>query len=115
LPKYAKGGILKGKSHAQGGIKAGGVELEGGETVLTKSVASDPNDLKIISDINEKHGGAALTKYTPSRYMAQGGNFQVANDTQLVNMLQDIKVSLNVHELTSAQNNIKLIQNAGTI
>lgn len=44
-PKFANGGLLEGKSHAQGGIKAGGVELEGHEYVINKHTSMQNLDL----------------------------------------------------------------------
>lgn len=115
--KFARGGVFSGASHAQGGIKAGGVEVEGGEPVLTKSVTSDPTDLATISAINVRHGGVPLTNYTPKSYMARGGNVPDQGTQQastLLNAMQDLKVTLNVHELTQAQNNIQILSDAGT-
>jgi hypothetical protein len=53
--KFAKGGILSGKSHAQGGIKTPFGELEGGEAVINKR---STNMFKgTLSRINEAGGG----------------------------------------------------------
>lgn len=53
----ARGEILSGPSHANGGIP---IEAEGGEIILTKGVSSDPEDLAIASYLNQKHGGVAF-------------------------------------------------------
>jgi len=56
-PKFAKGGLLSGPSHAQGGIKAGGVELEGDEMVVTKGAGRNVKSRSIASFINRMFGG----------------------------------------------------------
>lgn len=52
--KYAEGGLLQGKSHAQGGIKAmgGKVELEGDEFVVNKKTTMQ--NLPLMHFINSK-------------------------------------------------------------
>lgn len=60
--KFAKGGILSGASHAQGGIQlygSGGYygEAEGGEVILTKNVSRNPSLLRAASNINQAAGG----------------------------------------------------------
>lgn len=58
---YAKGGILRGASHAQGGIEyqVGGrmVELEGGEAVINKRSMAIPEYRNMASAINVAGGG----------------------------------------------------------
>jgi len=64
-PKFAKGGILSGPSHQQGGIQmfgSGGYfgEAEGGEIVLTKGVAKSPALASMASAINVAGGGTPI-------------------------------------------------------
>lgn len=54
---FAKGGILSGASHANGGIKTPYGELEGDEIVLTKGVTSNPMLRGIASQLNVAGGG----------------------------------------------------------
>ncbi len=74
--KLAKGGVARGRSHAAGGIdllkngRQTGIEIEGGEPVLTKAVSQNPSLLQRASDINVEAGGSPLTS---SSHMAQGG------------------------------------------
>lgn len=51
--KYANGGLLEGKSHAQGGMRVGNsnIEVEGGEYVINKK--STAKNLPLIQYINE--------------------------------------------------------------
>lgn len=64
--KFAQGGIAYGPSHAQGGIqltrggRAVGIEIEGGEPVLTAAVSRNPVLLGMASMINQLAGGRAL-------------------------------------------------------
>jgi len=65
--KFARGGMVAvGPSHAQGGIqllhrgRPAGIEIEGGEVVMTKSVASNPVLLGMASMINQLAGGRPL-------------------------------------------------------
>lgn len=50
--KYAKGGLLEGPSHNQGGIRAGNVELEGNEYVVNKQTAMQ--NLPLMNFINSR-------------------------------------------------------------
>lgn len=54
-PKFAKGGILNGASHSQGGINTPFGELEGGEAVINKN--STRLFSPLLSAINEAGGG----------------------------------------------------------
>jgi hypothetical protein len=58
--KAAKGTVLRGPSHAQGGINIGNVEAEGGEPILTKGTSQDPFLLAMLSLINQQAGGDPL-------------------------------------------------------
>ena len=74
-PKFAKGGVLKGASHAEGGIQMYGNgqhygEAEGGEIVLTKGVNANPRLRAEASRLNVLGGGNPLGA---SNYMADGG------------------------------------------
>lgn len=102
-PAYARGGVLYGRSHAEGGM---GVydqygkkqaELEGGEAIVNRRTIADLNRYtlsgtpsQIISDLNAMHGGVRwaapvwkTTKPTPmnfsairkAQHYAQGGIF----------------------------------------
>ena len=76
VKKYAKGGTIKGKSHAQGGVKFVGdngqaFEAEGGENVyILKKTASA--EINALSDLNVAHGGKSFHTSIPSKF-AEGG------------------------------------------
>jgi hypothetical protein len=65
-PKFAEGGVLKGASHAQGGIQlfgSGGSyygEAEGGEAILTRGVMQNPKLARMASALNVMGGGVPL-------------------------------------------------------
>lgn len=96
--QYAKSGtILRGKSHAQGGIpvmigRRQVAEAEGGEPILTKNVSRSPALLQMASLINQIAGGRALTT---SRYMNTGGI--VARDT--VRQQREVRRNVNLNRI----------------
>lgn len=77
--KFAKGGVLSGASHAEGGIQMYGRggehygEAEGGEIVLTKGVYSDPQLRREANDLNIRGGGESFMSSGYRQYMASGG------------------------------------------
>jgi hypothetical protein len=80
-PKFAKGGILNGASHSQGGIATPFGELEGGEAVINKN--STRLFSPLLSAINEAGGGVKF---------ANGGILQpmtnaVDNEFQIQNTI----------------------------
>lgn len=80
---FRQGGIAHGPSHEEGGIplyhrgRPAGIEIEGGEPVLTKGVSQNPLLLSLASTVNQLAGGRALTPHFPAPYMALGGLTQV--------------------------------------
>ena len=130
-PKFANGGLLEGKSHAQGGIKAGGVELEGHEYVINKHTTMDNLDLleyinskkkRIdISDLVDFYGGTVKTtikKMSPSRKYADGGVLPTLNndysiDDRLLNAFEDYSnrpVVVSVRDINARQAAVKNVQ-----
>lgn len=80
-PKFEKGGILSGASHANGGIPTPFGELEGGEAVINRN--STRIFMPLLSAINEAGGG---------KKFANGGVLQpmvnaVDNNLQLYNLI----------------------------
>lgn len=78
VKRYAKGGTIKGKSHAQGGVKFVGdngqaFEAEGGENIyILKKTASE--EINALSDINVAHGGKSF-RATPAPMVAPHTRF----------------------------------------
>lgn len=122
----ARGGLLRGASHRDGGIKyqMGGdiVELEGGEAVINKqSIAS--NDIltvtgtprQIASDINSYRGygvSFAAGGYTPvSTPRSAGVRIDRTGVDQVVDeRLQELKVYVLETDITETQGKVKRIQ-----
>ena len=82
-----QGGLLKGKSHAQGGIPIGntGIEVEGGEAVINKR--STAMYAPLLSAINMAGGGRPITpNFTSS--MALGGQM-IFDQNSITQAIQD--------------------------
>ena len=76
-PRFAKGGVLQGATHADGGIQLYGKngnhygEAEGDEIIMTKGVWRNPILRQRANDLNVMGGGSPLTK--GGTFMAAGG------------------------------------------
>ena len=117
--KYAKGGLLEGDSHKNGGITLGynrkGIrqEAEGGEYIVNKQTTTE--NLSLIEFVNSKKrrlnlddfiefysGKAKGTKQSPLNYYADGGQLgeltdysqMVQNQPVVVDLTIDSKVSV---------------------
>lgn len=111
-PEFAKGGLLDGPSHSQGGIKTPFGELEGGEAVINKK--STKMFAPMLSAINEAGGGVQF---------ASGGVIPtqtvITEDTSKLNRIEmmlerfankPILTYVNESEVTRAQRNQKKIE-----
>lgn len=87
--KMQRGGIAYGPSHDEGGIplyhqgRPAGIEIEGGEPVLTRRVSQNPLLLSLASTVNQLAGGRALLPNFPVPRMALGGVAQPLIQQQL--------------------------------
>jgi hypothetical protein len=87
--KLQRGGIASGPSHEEGGIplyhrgQPAGIEIEGGEPVLTKGVSQNPLLLSLASTVNQLAGGRALMPNFLVPHMALGGVTQPLIQQQL--------------------------------
>lgn len=104
VPK--EGGIIKGRSHKQGGVKfmAGGVlnEAQGGEPILVKEAGDNPVTRSVLSAINVAHGGRAFAEggIVPAHKFQLGGitpSFTTraaavagTNSNQMMSMINDL-------------------------
>jgi hypothetical protein len=77
--KFQRGGIAYGPSHEEGGIplyrrgRHAGIEIEGGEPVLSRKVTDNPLLLSLASAVNQLAGGRALVPNIAIPRMALGG------------------------------------------
>lgn len=73
--KFAKGGVIDGASHAQGGVPVfgGRVELEGDEGIINKDSMRNPLLRSIASFVNEAGGGNRFSDTKRLGSFAAGG------------------------------------------
>lgn len=116
--KAARGGILNGPSHAQGGIVlSNGVEAEGGEAIINKR--STAAFAPLLSEINSFNGyGAPLI----SSASASGGTMGAASDEMIrrivaatVEGVTSIPVVVSEHAVTEAQRTVRLTKERSII
>lgn len=140
VKKYAKGGQIFGKSHAQGGVTFRGdngqvFEAEGGENVyiMKKSASAEINAL---SAINEAHGGnsfatSGLYKFADggmaasisevNRMVRQSDNVRLSSESinQLAGVVIDAVMSMpnpvvSVQDINAGQNEVSVVQGFAT-
>lgn len=136
VKKYAKGGQIFGKSHAQGGVTFRGdngqvFEAEGGENVyiMKKSASAEINAL---SAVNEAHGGnsfgtSGLYKFADggmaasiseaNRMVRQSDNVRLSSESinQLAGVVIDAVMSMpnpvvSVQDINSGQNDVAVVK-----
>ena len=140
VKKYAKGGMIYGRSHAQGGVTFRGdngqvFEAEGGENVyIMKKTASA--EINALSAINEAHGGnsfgtSGLYKFADggmvaglseaNRVVKQAGSMKLSNESinQLAGVVIDAVMSMpspvvSVQDINSGQNDVSVVQGLAT-
>lgn len=140
VKKYAKGGQIYGRSHAQGGVTFRGdngqvFEAEGGENVyiLKKSASAEINAL---SAVNEAHGGnsfatSGLYKFADggmaasiseaNRMVRQSDNVRLSSESinQLAGVVIDAVMSMpnpvvSVQDINAGQNDVSVVQGFAT-
>ena len=117
--KFANGGLVHGKSHAQGGEKfaVGGrvVELEGGEAVINKR--STAMFSKQLSAMNSAGGGV---KFADGGLLNQPSfsqqQFNAIGQNQMMGAMgSSSKVVVVEADITDSQNSVSVIQSEATI
>lgn len=140
VKKYAKGGQIYGRSHAQGGVTFRGdngqvFEAEGGENVyIMKKTASA--EINALSALNEAHGGnsfgtSGLYKFADggmvaglseaNRVVKQAGSMKLSNESinQLAGVVIDAVMNMpnpvvSVQDINSGQNDVSVVQGLAT-
>lgn len=140
VKKYAKGGQIYGRSHAQGGVTFRGdngqvFEAEGGENVyILKKTASA--EINALSALNEAHGGnsfgtSGLYKFADggmvaglseaNRAVKQAGSMKLSNESinQLAGVVIDAVMSMpnpvvSVQDINNGQNGVSVVQGLAT-
>lgn len=124
--KYAKGGLLIGKSHKNGGIPVGmtGIEVEGNEYVVNKKSTSQ--NLPLIDYINSSNrrltkddlirfydsGKSNVNRSTKSKF-ADGGvlpNINVPNYDNTIVIQDDRPVVVEVVDIINSADNYRQVQ-----
>jgi hypothetical protein len=136
VKKYAKGGMIYGRSHAQGGVTFRGdngqvFEAEGGENVyIMKKTASA--EINALSALNEAHGGnsfgtSGLYKfadggmvsglYEANRVVKQAESMKLSSESinQLAGVVIDAVMSMpnpvvSVQDINNGQNDVSVVQ-----
>ena len=124
--KYAKGGILVGKSHNAGGIPVGmtGIEVEGGEYVINKR--STQKNMPLIDYINKSNkaitredlnrfydNGKQNVKMTAGSKFANGGvlpNLQLPSEDTRIVIEDDRPIVAQIVDIVNSANNYRQIQ-----
>lgn len=140
VKKYAKGGMIYGRSHAQGGVTFRGdngqvFEAEGGENVyIMKKTASA--EINALSALNEAHGGnsfgtSGLYKFADggmvaglseaNRVVKQAESMKLSSESinQLAGVVIDAVMSMpnpvvSVQDINSGQNDVSVVQRLAT-
>ena len=140
VKKYAKGGQIYGRSHAQGGVTFRGdngqvFEAEGGENVyILKKTASA--EINALSALNEAHGGnsfgtSGLYKFADggmvaglseaNRVVKQAGSMKLSSESinQLAGVVIDAVMSMpnpvvSVQDINNGQNSVSVVQGLAT-
>jgi hypothetical protein len=115
---FAKGGIIGGSSHAQGGTKFWGsdgsmFEAEKGEAmfVLKKDATSE---IAALSMINESFGGRSFSN--KSHHLADGGQAESINIENTVNRaFQNTTIVVKVGDIETGLTNFNKTKQAGVI
>jgi len=119
--KFAKGGIIQGASHANGGvpIMGGTAEVEGNEIILHKGVTANPSlraaasQLNVLGGGNKFADGGILSNNLPTFALPQ----QTGNNdlNAIVDAIADIRIQLDVQEVTNAQGRINIAEGQAQI
>lgn len=140
VKKYAKGGQIFGKSHAQGGVTFRGdngqvFEAEGGENVyIMKKTASA--EINALSAVNEAHGGnsfgtSGLYRFADggmaasiseaNRMVRQSDNVRLSSESinQLAGVVIDAVMSMpnpvvSVQDINAGQNDVAVVKGFAT-
>ena len=140
VKKYAKGGQIYGRSHAQGGVTFRGdngqvFEAEGGENVyIMKKTASA--EINALSALNEAHGGnsfgtSGLYKFADggmvaglseaNRVVKQADSMKLSSESinQLAGVVIDAVMSMpnpgvSVQDINNGQNDVSVVQGLAT-
>ena len=111
LPKARRGMLIKGKSHAMGGVP---IEAEGGEAIINKRSAA--MFAPLLSAINEAGGGVP---FVSSRYSDGGFATRAVRQTaqpitakEMSAVMQDLKVYTSIQDYKKSEKSYELYKGA---
>ena len=107
--QFARGGVLDGPSHAQGGITTPYGELEGGEGIVNKISMSNPSLRNMASAANVAGGG--------NDFSSGDGSIKLSPESiaMITNGINDKQVYVSETDITSTQNKVKVIEDNSKI
>jgi len=107
--QFAKGGILNGPAHANGGILTPYGEVEGGESIINKNSMSSPNLRNLASAVNVAGGG--------NNFGTGDGSINLNPSTiQLIaDAINNKKVYVVESDITETQKKVKVMENAAVL
>lgn len=121
--KYSKGDILKGKSHASGGIPfllngQAGFEAEGGESLINKKSTS--MFAPLLSAINVAGGGKKFASGDVLGSVSRSSSVGLIDYDLLSTKLSEANASLptpvvSVEEISTVSNNVAVIEDIATL
>lgn len=111
VSKMEKGGLLSGPRHSEGGIKAGGVEMEGGEYVVNRRATK--RYLPLLEEVN----AWGNTGKGDGKKFANGGIFTLQNlaststwnDRKIVEAIARMQPVVAVTDITKVQNRVAVV------
>jgi len=107
--QFAKGGIISGPKHAQGGIATPFGELEGGEGIINAASMSNPSLRNIASIANTTGGGEDFSTGDGSISLSS------ASISAIVGGINNKKVYVSETDITSTQNRVEAIETEATL
>lgn len=107
--KFAKGGVLLGPSHAQGGILTPYGELEGGEGVINTSSMSIPSVRNLASAANVAGGG--------NDFSVGDGSVKLSTESisMIINGINNKKVYVVESDITETQRKVSVMESAALL
>lgn len=115
LPKASRGTVLRGNSHAQGGIP---IEAEGGEAIINKK--STEMFLPVLSEINRIGGGREFgnfSSWNDGGYSARANlnNLETLSKIdELKETIKNMNMYVAVEDINKGQKNYAKIQDKGS-
>lgn len=114
MPQFAKGGMLNGPSHANGGIP---IEAEGGEAILNARSMRNPMLRAMASAINVEGGGVSFAtpfvSSTTASTQTINSNATISDDAidRIVSKIAAIPVIVSEQDITKTQRKVQVIEN----